>query len=145
MSDSKNQIVSSLFVLHLICREVGTCSCHGVDLAELIQVLPGVSFLASGFSSLTLSLLCGVLENEALGLCEAEGYLSLQPSLSLNSLQPECLVLCLNKDQYINTRNNQHNVLVEQLWSRPDPLPHRISLCRRVGQKRGTEWKLAEG
>lgn len=95
-----------------ISREVGTCSCCGVDLAEWMRVLPKVSSLAYGLSPLTLSLVLGVLENRAFGLREAEGGLSLQSSLSQNSLQPGCFGLCLNEDHYINTRKNQHDVLV---------------------------------
>lgn len=48
-----------------------------------------------------------------------------------------------NEDQYINSRSNQHNILVEWLWQGDDTTLsfHPISVCRRGCLARAKQWQ----
>lgn len=48
-----------------------------------------------------------------------------------------------NEDQCINTRSNQHNILVKWVWQRDDTTlsSHPISICRRGCLARAKQWQ----
>lgn len=124
----QNQTLFTVRFVHLVCREDSACSSCGVGPMELIRV----SLLASGFSSLALALVPGILGDGTHRLWSRGDVLQLSCSLFLlqNSLQPECFGPCWNEEQ-----RQEYSA---QLLGR---------ICRIVTpgrrQKCGTEWRLA--
>lgn len=90
-------------------------------------------------SSLTLSLVLGILDNRVPVLCKAEGGLMGPAVFPASHKTP----FSRNEDQHINTRSNQHDILVEWLWQGDDTTlsSHPISVCRRGCLARAKQWQ----